>query len=138
MTPPTASVGDRVFTVSAATNSSRNGTYTLTRGARYTSNSPRLNDFGFNGITADGKVEYDVTFTAALDTLQMSVRYIDTYNSGNTFQCGSNALPCIGVSYDPATLKVSIVNTRLGMYVGGGTVNASDTVTVNGTILIGK
>ena len=83
-----------MFTVSAATKSSRNGTYTVI-GSRYSNNPPNLTDFGFTGNTKDGNFEADVSITAAGAIRSATVWYYDANNVISFFGCGgTSAVTC--------------------------------------------
>ena len=139
-TTTNASGGDNVLTVSDATKSSRNGAYAVI-GGRYTNNPPNLTDFGFTGNTKDEKFETDVSLTSAGAIRSATIWYFDANNVISFFGCGgTRAVTCTGVSFDPSSQKVRISNVKWSLVPGFGSaaVFSNETVTVNGTIAIGK
>ncbi|CAN5527630.1 hypothetical protein BH11PSE7_BH11PSE7_10570 [soil metagenome] len=136
--PPVTTTSPGSLTVSAATNSTRNGVY-ATPTSRGSSTGT---DVDINGQTADGKFELDVLFSAS-GTIKHAYVWFYT-NAGATitfFGCNGGSIPCVSnqVSYDPLTKQINFSSAVFpevaSPFPGPATsVPSGESVTVSGAV----
>lgn len=130
------------LTVSAASNSTRNGSYTIA-GATFEGSGAEAGSTGFNGNTTSGNVEMEVLWGADNTVKRAAV----WYNSGapdykiTFFGCDNSvsAITCTGkgVTYDPILHHVTFTNVNFPELVNifPAALKANgETATFNGTI----
>ena len=126
------------LTISAASNASRNGSYTPTGGV-FTSGA----DSGFNGATADGKFEMEVLWASNATIKRAAVWFFNNANTPSAtisfFGCNGATIACTGVSYDPASKQVVFNKVAFAQVSDGGSATSTkvaggETLTVDGSI----
>ncbi len=118
-----------VLTISAATNASRNGAYTLPV-TRFTNNLAAGVAFGFTGLSTDGKLGTEMAVSTANTVRDAFLIFSGANNAVTFFGCSATpATPCNGLTFDAAAQTITFSNVS---WKDSGT----ETFTVNGTIAV--
>ena len=129
-------------TVSAASNTLRNGTFSPA-GAKFTNTVS--GDFGFNGQTTDGKFEIEIVASSGGTIKRAHLWFFDS-GGPKFFGCGGTVVPCSSkVGYEPLLKQFLLsgvnwaeVNASLDGSGNDTLVGAGETLTVTGTLDVSK
>lgn len=138
--PPAPAAGSNAFIVTNATVAARNGTYNVSSALGFLPAGNTNTDY--NGNTTDGKFEWDVQYTAAGVVKSAYVWYYEAGNAIVFFGCNGGTIACTGVTYNPATKKVTYVGAPFpeitsvfpgpaALVPGGGSITVDGAVNVN-------